>query len=150
MAPGLSHLPAALIAALSGDRGKGSDPTPAAAPSSRAIPRLTCRIGEASVDTVVLPLDRRLIVGRSASDGSGEPVDLDLSAFRAAVYGVSRLHAAIEYLDGELQVIDLGSTNGTRINGLLIEPHVLCRVRSGDELEFGRVHLCVRVVFGAH
>ena len=36
------------------------------------------------------------------------------------------------------------------INGLIIEPNVPCRVRSGDELEFGRVHIAVRIVFGAH
>ncbi len=150
MAPGLTHLPAALFAALSGERGKGNEAAPLADQSSRAVPRLVCRVGENVANTVILPLDRRLIVGRTANDGSGEPIDLDLSAYRAAVYGVSRVHAAIDYVDGELQVTDLGSTNGTRINGLLIDPNVPCRVRSGDELEFGRVHISVRIVFGGH
>lgn len=150
MAPGLTNLPAALFAALSGERGKGNESTPLAGLSSRAVPRLVCRVGENVADTVILPLDRPLIVGRTANDGSGQPVDLDLSDYRAAVYGVSRIHAALEYVDGELQIIDLASTNGTRINGLLIDPNTPCRVRSGDELEFGRVHISVRVVFGGH
>jgi hypothetical protein len=149
MAPGLTHLPAALKSALSGDRSKAITPTPAVNPSSRAAPRLMACVGEKGGDTVTLRLDHRLLVGRNGSDGSGETVDLDLNAYRAAVYGVSRLHAAMEYVDGELYVTDLGSTNGTRINGLLIEAQIPCRVRSGDELEFGRVHISVRIVFGA-
>ena len=47
---------------------------------------------------------------------------------------VSRHHARLEYAGGELRLIDLGSTNGTRVNGRAVTSE---RVRPGDELGFG-------------
>ena len=47
---------------------------------------------------------------------------------------VSRHHARLEYAEGELRLIDLGSTNGTRVNG---RPVVSERIRPGDEIAFG-------------
>jgi pSer/pThr/pTyr-binding forkhead associated (FHA) protein len=38
---------------------------------------------------------------------------------------VSRKHAEIQVVDGAVRVIDLGSTNGTRVNGLPIHEHIL-------------------------
>lgn len=48
---------------------------------------------------------------------------------------VSRQHANIQYVDGKFYVQDLGSKNGTRINGERIEK--LEMLRSGDELTLG-------------
>jgi len=53
---------------------------------------------------------------------------------------VSRHHARLELADGELRVVDLGSTNGTRVNGRRVESHP---VRPGDELAFGTFKLRV-------
>jgi pSer/pThr/pTyr-binding forkhead associated (FHA) protein len=61
-----------------------------------------------------------LIVGRNPS------CDLLLDSDQ-----VSRLHCCLTCLRGEVVVRDLGSTNGTRINGLLVESGIL---RPGDEL----------------
>ena len=47
---------------------------------------------------------------------------------------VSRHHARFEYRDGEMRLVDLGSTNGTRING---RPITNERVGPGDEITFG-------------
>ena len=47
---------------------------------------------------------------------------------------VSRHHARFEYADGEMRLVDLGSTNGTRING---RPITNERVGPGDEITFG-------------
>jgi hypothetical protein len=47
---------------------------------------------------------------------------------------VSRHHARFEYASGELRLVDLGSTNGTRLNGKPIRDE---RVRAGDEIAFG-------------
>jgi pSer/pThr/pTyr-binding forkhead associated (FHA) protein len=56
--------------------------------------------------------------------------------------GVSKLHCAIAKTDGLLFVRDLGSTNGTKVNGQRVMRGALL---PGDELAFGktkfRVHL---------
>jgi len=53
---------------------------------------------------------------------------------------VSRRHAVIVRRLGGLAVRDLGSTNGTRVNGRKAAAR---RVRPGDELEFGSVRFAV-------
>lgn len=72
------------------------------------------------------------IVGRRRSD-----CDLIVSH-----HGVSKLHCAIAKTDGLLFVRDLGSTNGTKVNGQRVMRGALL---PGDELAFGsmkfRVHL---------
>ena len=51
---------------------------------------------------------------------------------------ISRHHARIEYNGSGYHLIDLGSTNGTRINGQPVQ-HVL--LSDGDLLDFGSLHL---------
>lgn len=48
---------------------------------------------------------------------------------------VSRRHCCLATDRGEVEVRDLGSTNGIRINGLRVEAG---RLRPGDELAIGR------------
>ena len=50
---------------------------------------------------------------------------------------VSRRHARIFLADGAVYAEDLGSQNGTMVNGSLI--HMPCRLRSGDALTTGEV-----------
>ncbi|MFY9665362.1 MAG: FhaA domain-containing protein [Candidatus Cybelea sp.] len=66
-------------------------------------------------------------IGRS---DDGEVVLLDPS--------VSRAHAVVEVRAGEAIVRDLGSTNGTFLNGRRIETGAL---RDGDELRFGNTRM---------
>lgn len=51
---------------------------------------------------------------------------------------VSRHHARIEFNGGQWYLYDLGSTNGTRINGQAVSQAVL---QGGERLEFGSLHL---------
>jgi hypothetical protein len=51
---------------------------------------------------------------------------------------VSRHHARIEFSDDQLRVTDLGSTNGTRVNGKTIRTHPIA---AGDEITFGTLRL---------
>ncbi len=93
--------------------------------------------------TAQLTVTGRAIVGRSSDSGETVP-DLDLAPYGGAEGGVSRVHAAF-LLDGEQVCIeDLDSTSGTRLNGLPLTPHEQYRLRSQDELEFGRVRVVVR------
>jgi pSer/pThr/pTyr-binding forkhead associated (FHA) protein len=107
---------------------------------------LLLQIGDERTKTVKLQLSERILIGRAGTDGEADEVDLDLTAFGAGELGVSRVHAAILYKDKELHLEDLGSTNGTRINGLQIPPLSPYLLRNDDELEFGRLRVCVRLV----
>ncbi len=49
-------------------------------------------------------------------------------------HSVSRAHAVIEVRGGEPFVLDVGSTNGTYVNGRRVRSHAL---HDGDELRFG-------------
>lgn len=51
---------------------------------------------------------------------------------------VSRRHAEVESEEGDLVVRDLGSLNGTYVNGDRVESR---RLRTGDELQVGRFKL---------
>ncbi len=53
---------------------------------------------------------------------------------------VSRHHARFEHTGDELRIVDLGSTNGTRLNG---RPVGRERLRPGDEVSFGSVRVQV-------
>ena len=57
---------------------------------------------------------------------------------------VSRTHARIEPRDGGYAVLDLGSTNSTRVNGEVVSERLL---RHGDEVRFARAR-CLFVVDG--
>ena len=50
---------------------------------------------------------------------------------------LSRHHCVIEGGNGEFTVVDLGSTNGTRLNGRVVPPHLPTPVAAGDQLELG-------------
>ena len=52
---------------------------------------------------------------------------------------VSRAHLALDVADGGVTVTDLGSTNGTLVNGVRITKRE--RLRAGDEIAIGRVAL---------
>jgi pSer/pThr/pTyr-binding forkhead associated (FHA) protein len=81
---------------------------------------------------VEFPLARDvLVVGRDA--------DADLCVDEPLV---SRAHARIERRGGGYVVVDLGSTNRTRVNG---EPVAERELRHGDELRFARAR-CVFLI----
>src|SRR5215210_3179084 len=48
---------------------------------------------------------------------------------------VSRYHAKVQFDDGEIILTDLESTNGTRVNGNVIQ---IRRLRPGDRIGVGR------------
>lgn len=54
---------------------------------------------------------------------------------------VSRRHAQIIHEDGVLALEDLGSTNGTKLNGDTLPPHTRKTLSSEDKLSFGGVEL---------
>jgi len=57
--------------------------------------------------------------------------------------GVSRMHAALQLQDGEVMIVDLGSSNGTRVNGVELLPNRPQPLHDGDELELGALQIRV-------
>ncbi len=62
---------------------------------------------------------------------------------------VSRQHAALVLEDGRCRVEDLGSTNGTKVNGQRLAPNEAHDLRDGDEVKFGNIVLRVALPAGA-
>lgn len=48
---------------------------------------------------------------------------------------ISRIHCAVDKIDGKFTVTDLGSTNGTFINGARLAPQVPYPIENGDILK---------------
>ena len=71
----------------------------------------------------------------------GQPIlpDIDLSEFEAYAQGVSRLHSSIKIGVQRIAIMDLGSSNGTRVNGQKIVPHVEYPVKHGDIIALGKL-----------
>ncbi len=85
-------------------------------------------------------LDTRdeLLFGRSDPKSDLVP-DFDLAVFGAAEQGVSRRHALMKRGEDTLTLVDLGSTNGTYLNGQRLIPNQPRVVRDGDEVRMGRL-----------
>jgi pSer/pThr/pTyr-binding forkhead associated (FHA) protein len=93
-----------------------------------------------------LPLAGRneYTLGRVAE---GQPIlpDIDLSSYEAYGQGVSRLHAALKLVNKRVVVVDLGSSNGTRVNGQKIVPNVEYPLNHGDVLALGKLKIQVLI-----
>ena len=90
------------------------------------------------IGTVRHPLFRPvLVVGRKAGDWRTAP-DVDLGPIdRQRV--VSRRHAQLDCDASSVYLRDLGSTNGTLVNGELVAKGSVVRLRDGDAVNFGGV-----------
>jgi pSer/pThr/pTyr-binding forkhead associated (FHA) protein len=71
--------------------------------------------------------------------------DLDLTPHKAYDGGVSRLHATIKINEREVLVTDLGSANGTRINGKKITAHQAYTLNNEDILSLGKFKVQVLI-----
>jgi hypothetical protein len=95
-------------------------------------------------EPIHIEITGRCVIGR-VHPRSEERPDLDLNKYGAFFHGVSREHVAITKDGNLLQIEDLGSTNGTYLNGMKLFPHQPRMLRDGDELCLG--HLVMRVHF---
>lgn len=97
-----------------------------------------------AAQAVILQGQPEFILGR---EGSEQVVpDLNLNPYGAREKGVSRLHAALRLDRSQVLLIDLGSTNGTRLNGKPLAAHQPIRVESGDEIRLGKLMLRISFV----
>jgi EAL domain-containing protein (putative c-di-GMP-specific phosphodiesterase class I) len=100
-----------------------------------------------SVDVLATERVAWQLIGQCAEDEPVRHVRVDVSPFcigrqREASLSVpsstvSRRHAELQFVDGQFQLVDLGSTNGTFVNGIRIQG--ACPIKHGDLLQFGSV-----------
>lgn len=83
-----------------------------------------------------------LIVGRIDPERAHDSdVNIDLTRFNAQQSGVSRRHARLDAGEQPPHLIDLGSYNGTYINGERLSLNIPKRLESGDEIQLGRLKM---------
>jgi len=117
--------------------------------------------GEALEEEVTSPLGLRLTMPESGRDvgvpftkevniGRLDPAsasfpDVDLTRDGGLEKGVSRRHVKIIKQGGEVLIKDIGSINGTFLNGRKLKPYFPQVLKSGDVLQLG--NLALRVSF---
>ncbi|WP_071518551.1 FHA domain-containing protein [Geitlerinema sp. PCC 9228] len=117
-------------------------PTPAPTPAPAATPQATqLQTQQASLlhvqtDTTI-ELPAHLPVIHVGKPNDRIPPDIDLSGFPNAEV-VSRSHIDIRQEGDAFYVEDVGSTNGTYINNLPLQPGNRHRLRSGDRIALGK------------
>jgi len=89
-------------------------------------------------EPILLASKSETTFGRS-DDAAGIAPTLDLTPFGAQEKGVSRMHAAIRRDENTLTLVDLGSVNGTHLNGQRLVPNQPRILRDGDEIRFGKL-----------
>lgn len=113
-----------------------------------------------NVSTLVLPMYAPPIGFTLRINGAKEPVqlagkteyllgradpkhevlpDLDLGPYGGQQMGVSRKHASLMQIDTGFAIRDLGSTNGTIVNGRVLAANQDCPLRDGDEIRLGKL-----------
>jgi len=92
----------------------------------------------------ILPLTSRteFTMGRLSE---GQPImpDIDLTPYQAYASGVSRLHAVVKREADRTIVMDLGSSNGTYLNGRRLNPHMEEELKHGDVVALGKLKIQV-------
>lgn len=110
----------------SASSGRSADPALRRRPPSGA----TAIVRSGFYEGLEVALDRdRIVIGR------GRKADLAL-----AEATISRAHAAIGFDGQRFFVEDLGSTNGTLVNGAKVSRHWL---RCDDEIQMGKLRIAV-------
>src|SRR5688572_24658333 len=96
-------------------------------------------IGEGLFATHPLPGNGLVTIGRSPEC----TVRIDLPA-------ISREHAVLHISGAELEIKDLGSSNGTRLRGQQLEPEQTAELFPGDIIELGSTMVIVQHFSAAH
>ena len=87
---------------------------------------------------IQVQLQGRTVLGRYDADREAQP-DIDLTPYDAFEKGVSAMHAAIRHSTDGVQIVDMGSTNGTYVNGRRLVANQHYVLNDGDEIRFSRL-----------
>ena len=89
---------------------------------------------------LLLPLVKEMVIGRRDPSTQDSP-QLDLTPYGAYQMGISRRHAIIRLQDQHVSLTDLGSRNGTYLNGKKLKAHQPTAISDGDEVRLGKIVL---------
>ena len=97
-----------------------------------------------SSETVRIYIKTELLLGRI------EPTQaifggLDLTPYQGTELGVSRRHAMIQWQGNHLVLLDLGSDNGTIVNGTRLQANTAVRIADGDTVYLGHLKMTVHM-----
>lgn len=98
------------------------------------------RIDIQDANPLIVEVRKDIIIGRSDNITDYIP-DLDFTPYGAYRLGLSRRHAILRRSDNRLEIMDLGSRNGTLINGERLQPKETRVLQDGDILHFGNLRL---------
>ncbi len=106
-----------------------------------AKPSITLDISGA--DTPITFTNRReIIIGRADPNSEQRP-DIDVSGLPINYSSISRKHLRFIFSTDSWYAEDMGSRNGSWLNGKLLLPHQRYPVRNGDQFQVGTVRLSV-------
>jgi hypothetical protein len=75
------------------------------------------------------------------SEGQSVLPDVDFAPIQGFEAGVSRLHAMLNINEADISLTDLGSSNGTIINGERISEKSEQNIKNGDMIQLGRLQV---------
>jgi len=93
---------------------------------------------------LVFPVEGEIVVGRR-DPASGLAPELDLSPYGGYQMGISRRHSIIRTKNNRLEVVDLGSRNGTFLDGKRLVANHAVPMRDGAELRMGKIVMRIYV-----
>jgi hypothetical protein len=106
--------------------------------------RVELHPSETNLSILGLDILDDVIVGRG-DDPAANP-DLDLETYGGSRHGVSRQHALLRPTETNLYLTDLGSTNGTRYNGIRLAKGNVYALNHNDVISFGNVVFQVKIL----
>jgi len=107
---------------------------PAAGEGAGGPEKLRLKVASGNAAGTVIEVEDELVIGRQAAGAGTLGNDIE----------ISRRHARIaREADGRYAIEDLGSTNGTYVNGRAVESPVM--LETGDRIEMGASALIVQV-----
>lgn len=86
------------------------------------------------------PFKETMLIGRLDPQSNIYP-EIDMGLYNGQHLGVSRRHAQLIARDNRITIEDLGSANGTYINGKLLVAHQPYRLREKDQITLGKIAL---------
>ena len=113
-----------------------SSPASPASPAVTQLQVLSARLRHAQTDTTI-EIPKQLSVVRIGKPNDQMPPDIDVSGFSDSDI-VSRVHANLR-VEGDVYYLeDVGSSNGTYVNGMPIAVGNRHRLRAGDRFALGK------------
>lgn len=119
------------------------------APQANPIDRIEgkgrlCLLVQQTGQLIQITENDEVTLGRA---GAGQPIvpDIDLTPYQGLEAGVSRFHASIRIKGDDIYIMDLGSANGTRLNGEKLSPSTLYKVSNENIITLGKLNLKVLI-----